>query len=138
MKLTTTAFALLAASFAVLGSSAAAMAVTNNGGAPITPYVAAFDPIFGISGVPRSGTMTLQVSDGSISGQYTGTSVGPDPLDNRTVPVIGTVSGNERYVQMYIGMGLTLRGTMSADGTISGTASDDGRLYDFVAAPHVR
>lgn len=79
--------------------------------------------------------MTLVVNDGSISGNYTGTSAGPDPLDNHTVPVIGTVSQDGGYVQLYIGTELALRGTMSADGTIVGTADDDGRLYDFTAAP---
>jgi hypothetical protein len=127
--------AVLAAAISLSPTPLAAPAATLNGSERATPYVAAFDPIFGTSGIPRSGTMTLVVNDGSISGKYTGTSDGPDPLDNRTVPVIGTVSQNDGYVQLYIGTELALRGTMSADGTIVGTADDDGRLYDFTAAP---
>ncbi|HEX3368338.1 MAG TPA: hypothetical protein VHS56_02085 [Candidatus Cybelea sp.] len=135
MKSVVNTVAMLAAAVSLSAGPLAAPAATINGGERSTPYVAAFAPIFGTSGIPRSGTMTLAVSDGTISGKYTGTSVGPDPLDNHTVPVIGTVSQNDGYVQLYIGMGLTLRGTMSADGKITGTASDDGRLYEFTAAP---
>jgi hypothetical protein len=127
--------ALLAVAIFLSAGPLPAPAATTNTGERTTPYVAAFDPIYGTSGTARSGTMTLAVHDGSISGKYTGTSPNPDPLDNHTVPVIGTVSQEDGYVQLYIGTGLTLRGTMSADGTISGTASDDGRLYDFTAAP---
>jgi len=127
--------ALVAVAVLVSAGPLAAPAATTNTGERTTPYVAAFDPIYGTSGTPRSGTMTLVVNDGSISGKYTGTSVGPDPLDNHTVPVIGTISQDDGYVQLFIGMEFTLRGTMSADGTIVGTADDDGRLYDFTAAP---
>lgn len=127
--------AVLAAAISLSASPFPAPAATLNGSERTTPYVAAFDPIFGTSGIPRSGTMTLVMNDGSISGNYTGTSAGPDPLDNHTVPVIGTVSQDGGYVQLYIGTELALRGTMSADGTIVGTADDDGHLYDFTAAP---
>ena len=135
MKSFTDCAAVLAAAISLSGGPLAAPAATTNTAERTTPYVAAFDPIYGTSGTPRSGTMTLVVQDGSISGKYTGTSPAPDPLDNHTVPVIGTVSQDDGYVQLYIGMELTLRGTMSADGTIVGTADDDGRLYDFTAAP---
>ena len=124
----------LAAAFSILGP-VPATALTNGGDELATPYVAAFSRIFGISGAPRTGTMTLAVHDGLISGSYTGTSIAPDPLDNRTVPIAGTVSGNDGYVQLLIGAAITLRGTMNADGTISGTATENGRLYKFVAAP---
>ena len=135
MKAVLPGAAVLAAAISLSASPFPAPAATLNGSERTTPYVAAFDPIFGTSGIPRSGTMTLVMNDGSISGNYTGTSAGPDPLDNHTVPVIGTVSQDGGYVQLYIGTELALRGTMSADGTIVGTADDDGRLYDFTAAP---
>src|ERR1700722_17534323 len=133
MKSFTHCAAVLAAAVSLSAGSLAAPAGALNGSERTTPYVAAFDPIFGTSGIPRTGTMTLVVNDGSISGKYTGTSAGPDPLANRTGPVIGTVSQDDGYVQLYIGTELALRGTMSADGTIVGTADDDGRLYDFTA-----
>jgi hypothetical protein len=120
---------------AVSGSALPALAVTNDGGYGATPYVAAFAPIFGTSGVPHSGTMQLVVHDGTISGTYTGTSVGPDSLDNRIVPVSGTISQSDGYVQLFIGGALSLRGTMANDGAISGTATYRGRLYEFVAKP---
>jgi hypothetical protein len=127
--------AFLATALLMLGASAfPAGAVTNAGVSLPTAYNAAFAPIFGSTGFPRTGTMSLVVSDGTIRGTYSGTSVGPDVLDNRIVPVTGTVSGSERYVQLFIGP-ITLRGTMAADGTISGTADEHGRLYEFAAAP---
>jgi hypothetical protein len=98
------------------------------------PYVAAFAPVFG-NAVPHTGLMQLVVSAGTIDGTYTGTSVAPDYLNNRMLPVSGSVSPNDGYVQLSIGGALTLRGTMAADGSISGTASYGGRLYEFVAKP---
>jgi hypothetical protein len=120
---------------AIAGSAIPALAVTNSGVQTATPYVAAFAPIFGTSGVPHSGTMRLVVSDGAISGTYTGTSFGPDSLDDRIVSVSGSVNENDGYVQLFIGGVLSLRGTMANDGRISGTATYRGRLYEFVAAP---
>lgn len=117
------------------GSAMPALAVTNNGMPTATPYVAAFAPIFGPSGVPHSGTMRLIVRDGAISGTYTGTSFAPDLLDNRIVSVSGSVNENDGYVLLYIGGVLSLRGTMTNDGRISGTATYRGRLYEFVASP---
>jgi hypothetical protein len=136
MKFTKTYATVPAMALFLLGGSAVpALAVTNDTGELPTPYVAAFAPIFGISGVPHSGTMQLVVHDGTISGTYTGTSVAPDPLDNRIVPVSGTVSENDGHVQLFIGGALSLQGTMTQDGTITGTADYRGRLYEFEAAP---
>jgi hypothetical protein len=127
--------ALAAALFVIAGSAMPALAITNSGGEVATPYVAAFAPLFGTSGVPRTGTMQLVVHDGTITGTYSGTSVAPDYLDGRIVPVTGSVSSADGYVQLYIGGALSLRGTMAGDGTISGTATYHGRLYQFVAQP---
>ena len=79
--------------------------------------------------------MRLVVHDGTIIGTYTGTSVGPDYLDNRIVPVTGSVSDDDGYVALFIGGALSLHGTMTRDGTITGTADYNGRLYEFKAAP---
>ncbi len=111
-----------------------ALAVTNFGGGAATPYVAAFAPIFGTAGVPHTGTMRLVVRDAAISGTYSGTSVSPDPLDNRIEPVTGSIS-NDGYVLLQIGGALSLRGSMQRDGTITGTATYLGRLYEFMAKP---
>jgi hypothetical protein len=118
----------------VAGAVSPALAVTNAGTASATPYVAAFAPVFG-GGAPHSGDMRLVVSNGAISGTYSGTSFGPDYLDNRMVPVSGTLNQTDGYVQLTIGGALTMHGTMGNDGTISGTADYHGRLYEFVAQP---
>lgn len=126
---------LAAVFFAFAGPALPALAVTNGGPTTATSYVAAFAPLFGLSGIPRTGTMRLVIEDGTISGTYTGTSVGPDPLDNRIVAVTGSVSQNDGYLQLYIGRALSLRGTIREDGSISGTADYRGRLYEFLAKP---
>lgn len=136
MKFTKSYATVVATALFLLGGSAApALAVTNDTGELPTPYVAAFAPIFGISGVPHSGTMQLVVHDGTISGTYTGTSVAPDSLDDRIVPVSGSVSDDDGHVQLFIGGALSLQGTMTHDGTITGTANYGGRLYEFEAQP---
>lgn len=134
MKFSTIYRSLLAAA---LFSAAAvpALAVTNTGGEAFAPYVAAFTPTFGPSGVPYAGTMQLLFHEGTVEGTYTGMSVRPDRLNDRIVPVTGTVSTGNGYVQLFIGNALSFRGTMEADGTISGTATYNGRLYDFTAKP---
>jgi hypothetical protein len=116
-------------------SIAPALAVTNTGSQAATPYVAAFAPVFGINGFPHTGVMEIAVNGGAISGTYSGTSVRPDYLNDRIVAVSGTISPSDGYVQLFIGDTLTLRGTMANDGTISGTATYRGRLYEFVAHP---
>lgn len=115
-------------------SAAPALAVTNAGIQTGTQYVAAFAPVFGV-GYPHTGVMQIALNDGTISGTYSGTSVRPDSLNDRIVPVSGTVSSDDGYVQLFIGGALALRGTMASDGTISGTATYRGRLYEFLAQP---
>jgi hypothetical protein len=112
-----------------------ALAVTNTGGETFAPYVAAFTPTFGPSGVPYAGTMQLLFHEGTVEGTYTGTSVRPDRLNDRIIPVTGTVSTDNGYVQLFIGNALSFRGTMDANGTLSGTATYNERLYDFTAKP---
>jgi hypothetical protein len=115
-------------------STAPALAITNSAGETATAYVAAFAPVIG-SAIPHTGDMALFIHEGTITGTYTGTSVAPDPLDNRMVSVTGTISPSDGHVQLYIGGALSLQGTMNADGTITGTASYLGRLYEFEASP---
>ncbi|MBV9718100.1 MAG: hypothetical protein JOZ77_02190 [Candidatus Eremiobacteraeota bacterium] len=129
------ATALAAALVVLAGAPGRALAVTNSNGEPVTPYVAAFAPVFGLQGVPHTGTMQLVVENGTITGTYTGTSVAPDNLNDRIVPVIGTLSPNDGYVQLNIGGTFSLRGTMDGTGAITGTASYDGGLYEFAAQP---
>ena len=134
MKSTPTITAVLAAICSITATAMPAFAVTNGNASPSTTYVAAFAPLFGTDGFPRSGTMRLVIRDGTISGTYSGTSVGPDYLNDRFLPVTGSVSQND-YVQLYIGGAGTLRGSIAANGTISGTLTEGGRLYEFMAAP---
>ncbi len=112
-----------------------AQAVTTAGETTYAPYVAAFSPVFGPASVPYVGKMLLVMHDGTIQGSYTGISVRPDPLNNRIEPVVGSVNRDDGYVQLNVGGALALTGSMAADGTISGTARYNGRLYDFVAKP---
>jgi hypothetical protein len=135
MKLSTIYRSLLAAAVLAAAGVAPALAVTTAGGETFAPYVAAFTPTFGPSGVPYAGTMQLLIHEGTVKGTYTGISVRPDRFDDRIVPVTGTVSTNDGYVQLFIGNSLSFKGTMDADGTISGTATYNGRLYDFMAKP---
>lgn len=115
--------------------AAPAQAVTNAGETTYAPYVAAFSPTFGPSTMPYVGKMLLVMHDGSIEGSYTGISARPDPMSNRIEPVAGSINQSDGYVQLHIGNALAFNGTMAADGTISGTAEFNGRLYDFVAKP---
>jgi hypothetical protein len=77
--------------------------------------------------------MHLSIHGGAIQGTYTGMSVMPDPLNDRIVPVTGTVDKEDGHVQLQIGDAIYFQGTMSADETISGTANYRGNLYEFVA-----
>jgi hypothetical protein len=126
---------LSAALIAIGGSATPALAVTNTGIAAATSYVAAFAPIFGPSRVPYAGTMRLAIDDGRITGTYVGMSVRPDRLNDHVSPVTGTVNASDGHVQFYVGNALSVMGTLAADGGISGTATYDGRLYDFAAEP---
>lgn len=119
---------------ALAGSTIPALAITNSAGETATSYVAAFAPVIG-SAIPHTGDMALFVHGGAITGTYTGTSVSPDPLNDRIVSVTGSFNPDDGHVMLNIGGALSLQGTMNADGTITGTASYFGRLYEFAAAP---
>jgi hypothetical protein len=126
----------MAAVLAAVGITAlpaTATTTVEGTGLPV-PYVAAFAPIFGPSGVPHAGTMRLLVQGSTISGSYTGISVRPDRFNNRIEPVVGTLA-DDGYVQLSIGNALSFTGTMAQDGTIAGTATYGGRLYEFTAEP---
>jgi hypothetical protein len=124
----------VAAAFATASLAAPALSATNAGNTVALPYVAAFAPVFGASGVPYAGTMNLVMHDGAISGTYSGISVRPDRLSDSISPVNGTVS-SDGAVRFRIGGALSFTGELENDGTISGTADYQGRLYNFVAEP---
>jgi hypothetical protein len=117
-----------------LGLVAPAMATTNSTPAVPTPYIAAFTPAFGLTSMPYAGQMQLTISDGTVTGTYTGISVRPDPLNGRITPVTGTVS-SDGHVQFYVGNAMSFRGEVYADGTISGSADYRGQIWDFMAKP---
>jgi hypothetical protein len=96
-------------------------------------YVAAFQPTFGRQGVPYSGIMVLKFNHGIISGTYDSTSVRPDPLRGRIVPVTGNVSHGNITLILQASGGFTVRGTLSDDASISGTATIRGSFYSFLA-----
>ncbi len=121
--------------FAAACFATPAQAVTNAGETTYASYVAAFTPAFGGYAVPYVGKMLLIMHDGAIQGTYTGISARPDRLNDRIESVAGSVNQNDGYVQLNVGNAIAVRGTMAADGTISGTADYNGGLYDFVAKP---
>ncbi|MBV8373944.1 MAG: hypothetical protein JO302_00405 [Candidatus Eremiobacteraeota bacterium] len=126
--------AFAAASLVFASLTAPAKSATNAGNVVALPYVAAFTPAFGPSGVPYAGTMNLVMHDGTISGTYSGISVRPDRLNDRISSVNGTMS-SDGAVQFQIGNALSFTGELENDGTISGTANYEGRLFDFLAKP---
>lgn len=127
------AMAAVLAAAAVTALPALATTTVEGTGLPV-PYVAAFAPVFGPSAYPHAGTMRLLVQGSTISGSYTGISVRPDRFNNRIEPVVGTLA-DDGYVQLSIGNALSFTGTMERDGTIAGTATYAGRLYEFTAEP---
>jgi hypothetical protein len=127
------ALALVVSLAAVGGAAVPAFAATQYGGAQESlPYVAAFESAIGPSGFPHVGTMRLAIENGTITGTYTGMSVIPDRLNDRIIPVSGSVA-QDGHVQMLIGNVISFQGTMNGDQSISGTAQYQGRLFDFVA-----
>jgi hypothetical protein len=57
----------------------------------------------------------------------------PDSLNDRIVPVSGTIDAHDGHVHLNIGNVLSFEGTMHADASISGTAEYQGQLVEFVA-----
>jgi hypothetical protein len=110
------------------------MGATDFSRAVSTRYVAAFIPAFGVSSMPRAGQMQLRLSDGTVTGTYTGISLRPDPLNGRVSPISGTLS-SDGHMQFYVGDAMSFTGEVDADGTISGSADYRGQIWDFIAKP---
>ncbi|MBV9719142.1 MAG: hypothetical protein JOZ77_07465 [Candidatus Eremiobacteraeota bacterium] len=96
-------------------------------------YVAAYQPTFGVQGVPHSGVMKLRFNDGIIAGTYVSQSVRPDPLYGRTIAISGNVSAGNITLVFQTSGGFTVRGTIAENGEISGTATIRGSFYNFLA-----
>lgn len=112
--------------------AAPALAVSVNHPVWSATYVAAYNPLFK-GGVPYSGEMKLSFNHGIISGTYTATSSRPDPLYGRILNVTGTVQHGNINFTVGGGSGFSLRGTLHQDGAISGTATQRGHSYNFLA-----
>ncbi len=125
------AAALLVVLFAA--QATVAMAVVMHGRVWQATYVAAYQPTFGPSRVPYSGTLKLKFDHGIVSGTYTSESVRPDPLYGRTIAVSGGVSNGQVTLDLNAMGGFTVRGTLSGNGEISGTATIRGSFYSFLA-----
>jgi hypothetical protein len=123
--------ALLAAAIALQAIPAGAVAV--HGLVWQATYVAAYQPTFGPSRVPYSGTLKLKFNHGIITGTYTAESVRPDPLYGRIISVSGGVSEGHVTLTLQAPGGFTVRGTLSGNGEISGTATIRGSFYNFLA-----
>lgn len=112
--------------------TAPALAVSASRPVWSATYVAAYNPLFK-GGVPYSGEMKLSFNHGIVSGTYTATSTRPDPLYGRILNVTGTVQhGNINFTAGGTS-GFSLRGTLHEDGEISGTATQRGHAYTFLA-----
>jgi hypothetical protein len=96
-------------------------------------YVAAYQPTFGTQGVPYHGIMKLKFNHGIVSGTYVSESVRPDPLYGRTIAVSGNVSHGNITLILQAPGGFTVRGTITENGEISGTATVRGRFYTYMA-----
>lgn len=120
------ASAVCAALFAFSASASAAveMAPQHTYNVTIKPQSAR------VSTFPRTGVLTLKFnSDGIVNGTYRGTSVAPDPLNNR----ITTVTGGLREHNLWInigGSGLHFSGTLQ-HGKLSMTGLIKQQLYSL-------
>jgi len=110
-----------------------AKAVVVHGRVWQATYVAAYQPTFGPSRVPYAGTLKLKFDHGIVSGTYVSDSVRPDSLYGRTIAVSGGVSEGHVTLNLQAPGGFTVRGTLSGDGEISGTATIRGSFYNFLA-----
>jgi hypothetical protein len=117
-----------------LGASAVASALAVAGHGPVwsATYVAAYNPLWN-GGVPYAGEMKLSFNHGIISGTYSSMSTRPDPLYGRIINVTGTVQHGNINLDVGGISGFTVRGTMSGNGEISGTATQKGHMYRFLA-----
>jgi hypothetical protein len=112
---------------------APARAILGHGPVWQATYVAAYQPTFGTKGVPYSGILKLTFNHGIVSGTYTATSVRPDPLYGRIVPVSGGAQHGHVMLTLSAAGGFSIRGTLAGDGEISGTATIRGSFYSFLA-----
>ena len=113
-------------------AAAAAFAVVGHGPVWSATYVAAYNPLWN-GGVPYAGDMKLTFNHGIISGTYSAISTRPDPLYGRIINVTGTVQHGNIYLDIGGISGFTVRGTLSSNGEISGTATQKGHMYRFLA-----
>ncbi|MGB8520968.1 MAG: hypothetical protein WCD38_12480 [Candidatus Tumulicola sp.] len=117
-----------------LGAAAVAGALAVVGHGPVwsATYVAAYNPLWN-GGVPYAGDMKLTFNHGIISGTYSAISTRPDPLYGRIINVTGTVQHGNINLDVGGMSGFTVRGTLSSNGEISGTATQKGHMYRFLA-----
>lgn len=123
--------ACLAVALAAVWASPA-LAVSVNRPVWSATYIAAYNPLFK-GGVPYSGELKLSFNRGIISGTYGATSSRPDPLYGRIINVTGTLQHGNINLDVGGMTGFTMRGTLHGDGTISGTATQRGHAYNFLA-----
>ena len=124
---------LLLLTLLVAAQTVPALAVTVHGRVWSATYIAAYEPTFGAAKGPYAGTLKLNFNNGIISGTYTAQSVRPDSLYGRIITVSGGVSEGHITLNFQAPGGFTVRGTLSNDGEISGTATVKGQFYNFLA-----
>lgn len=114
------------------GAVANALAVAGHGPLWSATYIAAYNPLWN-GGVPYAGEMKLTFNHGIISGTCNSMSTRPDPLYGRIINVTGTVQHGNINLDVGGISGFRVRGTLSSKGEISGTATQKGHMYSFLA-----
>jgi hypothetical protein len=107
------------------------LAVAGHGPVWSADYVAALQPQFGAKTTPYTGDLKLNFKNGIVTGTYSSISTRPDPYYGRIIQVSGGTSNGG--INLRIGSISLPNGKIAKDGTISGTANWNGKLYDFLA-----
>jgi hypothetical protein len=120
------------AAFGLLSAGGQALAVAGHGPVWTADYVAAYQPQFGnTKSQPYTGDLKLTFNHGIVTGTYSSISARPDPYYGRIIQVTGGTKGGG--INLRIGNISLPNGTIAKDGTISGTANWNGKLYSFMA-----
>jgi hypothetical protein len=110
-----------------------ALAIVTTPGHPLH-YVAAMRPQSS-QGVPFSGALVLSFSrDGIVSGTYRASSIRPDPMNGKIIPVTGGVTGKNIHLSFGMGGNFSVSGTIDAHGRIVASGFRRGVAYNFEAA----
>ncbi|HEV3153340.1 MAG TPA: hypothetical protein VGZ02_06035 [Candidatus Baltobacteraceae bacterium] len=116
---------------ACIVTSSPAFAVTQN--PRHVTYDVAIKPQTGI-GPPRTGILVLTFNAGGIvNGTYRGTSIAPDPLNNRITQVTGGIQNHQLWIDIGMRGSMRFSGTLQ-HGNLSLSGFMRGRMYTLTGA----